>query len=50
VADDRVLAELTRSFISKRTRAGGKAAKRPGVKLGRKPSLTPEEIVFDGAP
>lgn len=39
-----VLAELERSPISERTRAGVKAAQRRGVKFGRKPSLTPEQI------
>jgi DNA invertase Pin-like site-specific DNA recombinase len=39
-----VLAELERSLISERTRAGVKAAQRRGVKFGRKPSLTPEQI------
>jgi DNA invertase Pin-like site-specific DNA recombinase len=44
VADDRVLAELERSLISERTRAGVKAAQRPGAKFGRKVKLTPEQI------
>ena len=35
-----VLAELERSLISERTRAGVKAAKGRGVKFGRKPKLT----------
>jgi DNA invertase Pin-like site-specific DNA recombinase len=35
-----VLAELERSLISERTRAGVKDAKRRGVKFGRKPKLT----------
>src|ERR1019366_4941434 len=39
-----VLAELERSLISERTRAGGKAAKRRGVNFGRKPKLTPHQI------
>ena len=39
-----VLAELERSLISERTRAGVKAAKRRGVKFGRKPKLTPQQI------
>lgn len=38
-----VLAELERSLISERTRAGVKAAQRRGVKFGRKPSLTREQ-------
>jgi DNA invertase Pin-like site-specific DNA recombinase len=39
-----VLAELERSMISERTRAGVKAAKTRGVKFGRKPKLTPQQI------
>ncbi len=39
-----VLAELERSLISERTRAGVKAAQRKGVKFGRKVKLTPEQI------
>ncbi len=39
-----VLAELERSLISERTRAGVKAAKGRGVKFGRKPKLTPQQI------
>src|SRR5450759_947862 len=39
-----VLAELERSLISERTRAGVKAAQRRGVKFGRKPKLTPLQI------
>jgi DNA invertase Pin-like site-specific DNA recombinase len=39
-----VLAELERSLISERTRAGVKAAQRRGVKFGRKPKLTPEQV------
>src|ERR1700733_13612630 len=35
-----VLAELERSLITERTRAGMKAAQRRGVKFGRKPKLT----------
>src|ERR1022692_465684 len=38
-----VLAELERSLISERTRAGVKAAKNRGVKFGRKPKLTPQQ-------
>ena len=39
-----VLAELERSLISERTRAGVKDAKRRGVKFGRKRKLTPGQI------
>jgi len=39
-----VLAEIERSLISERTRAGVKAAQRRGVKFGRKAKLTPEQI------
>jgi DNA invertase Pin-like site-specific DNA recombinase len=39
-----VLAELERSLISERTRAGVKAARGRGVKFGRKPKLTPRQI------
>src|ERR1017187_10236391 len=39
-----VLAELERSMISERTRAGVKAAQRRGVKFGRKPKLTALQI------
>ena len=39
-----VPAELERSLISERTRAGVKAAQRRGVKFGRKMKLTPEPI------
>jgi DNA invertase Pin-like site-specific DNA recombinase len=39
-----VLAELERSLISERTRAGVLAAKGRGVKFGRKPKLTPRQI------
>jgi DNA invertase Pin-like site-specific DNA recombinase len=39
-----VLAELERSLISERTRAGVKAARKRGVKFGRKPKLTPQQI------
>jgi DNA invertase Pin-like site-specific DNA recombinase len=39
-----VLAELERSLIGERTRAGVKAAKGRGVKFGRKPKLSPEQI------
>ena len=39
-----ILAELERSLISERTRAGVKAAKARGVKFGRRPKLTPQQI------
>ena len=39
-----VLAELERSLISERTRAGVKAAQRRGVKFGRKTKLTPDRL------
>ena len=39
-----VLAELERSLISERTRAGVKDAHRRGVKFGRKPKLSPQQI------
>ena len=39
-----VLAELERSLISERTRAGVKAAQLRGVKFGRKVRLTAEQI------
>ena len=39
-----VLAELERSLISERTSAGVKDAQRWGVKFGRKPKLTPQQI------
>jgi DNA invertase Pin-like site-specific DNA recombinase len=39
-----LLAELERSLISELTRAGVKAAKNRGVKFGRKPKLTLQQI------
>jgi adenine-specific DNA-methyltransferase len=39
-----VLAELERSLISERTRAGVKAAQSRGVKFGRKPKLTAQQV------
>jgi DNA invertase Pin-like site-specific DNA recombinase len=41
-----VLAELERSLIGERTRAGIKAARARGVRFGRKPKLTPQQIVM----
>jgi len=38
------LAELERSLISERTRAGVKEARRPGVKFGRRPKLSAKQI------
>ncbi|SMF97909.1 Site-specific DNA recombinase [Methylomagnum ishizawai] len=40
-----ILAELERSLISERTKAGREAAKARGVKMGRKVKLSPEQIV-----
>ena len=39
-----VLAEIERSLITERTRAGVSAAQRRGVKFGRKPKLSAEQI------
>jgi len=39
-----LLAELERSIISERTRAGVKAAQRRGVKFGRKRKLTAQQL------
>ncbi len=39
-----VLAELERSLITERTRAGVKAAQRGGVKFGRKPKLSLPQV------
>ena len=39
-----VLAELERSLIQERTKAGREAAKQRGVKLGRKPKLSPQQV------
>ncbi|WP_322277037.1 recombinase family protein [Methylicorpusculum sp.] len=39
-----VLAELERSLITERTKAGVKEAQKRGVKFGRKPKLTPAQI------
>jgi len=38
------LSEFERALIAERTRAGIQAAKRRGVKLGRKPALSPEQV------
>jgi DNA invertase Pin-like site-specific DNA recombinase len=40
-----ILAELERSLISERTRAGVKAARARGVKFGRKPKLTRQQVL-----
>jgi DNA invertase Pin-like site-specific DNA recombinase len=40
-----VLAELERSLISERTQAGVKAARGRGVKFGRKPKLTRQQVL-----
>ena len=39
-----VFSEFERSLITERTQAGIAAAKRRGVKLGRKPTLTPAQV------
>jgi DNA invertase Pin-like site-specific DNA recombinase len=39
-----VLAELERSLISERTRARVKAVRRRGVKFGRKPKLSSQQL------
>ena len=39
------LAGFERGLITERTRAGSVAARRRGVKAGRKPKLTPEKVV-----
>jgi len=39
-----VLAELERSLITERTRAGVTAARQRGIKFGPKPKLTPQQI------
>ncbi len=40
-----ILAELERSLIGQRTKAGRTAAVARGVKMGRKPKLTPQQII-----
>lgn len=40
------LAEFERSLIAERTQAGLVAARKRGQRLGRKPSLTPEQVAF----
>jgi len=40
------LAEFERSLSVERTQAGMQAARRRGQKLGRKPSLTPEQVAI----
>lgn len=39
-----ILAELKRSLIQERTRAGRSAAVARGVRMGRKPKLTPQQV------
>ena len=39
------LAQFERSLIKERTSAGAKAARDRGTKFGRKPKLTPEQII-----
>jgi len=39
-----ILAELERNMIAERTKAGAIAARQRGVKFGRKPKLSPEQI------
>lgn len=39
-----ILAELERSLIQERTKAGRVAAVARGVKMGRKPKLTPQQV------
>jgi DNA invertase Pin-like site-specific DNA recombinase len=40
------IAEFERALIRDRTAAGRVAAKKRGVKFGRKPRLTPEQVVL----
>ena len=44
VANGRILAELERSLIQERTKAGRAAAQARGVKMGRKPLLTAQQV------
>src|SRR5262249_52273862 len=39
-----ILAELERSLIQERTKAGRAAATARGVKMGRKPKLSPQQV------
>ena len=39
-----ILAELERSLIQERTKAGRAAAEARGVKMGRKPKLSPQHV------
>ena len=39
-----IVAELERSYIVERTRAGVKEAQKRGVKFGRRPKLSPAQI------
>jgi DNA invertase Pin-like site-specific DNA recombinase len=39
-----VLAELEKSLIQERTKAGREAAQQRGVKMGRKPKLSPQQV------
>jgi len=39
-----ILAELERSLIQERTKAGRAAAQARGVKMGRKPKLSPQQV------
>ena len=41
-----ILAELERSLIQERTKAGRAAAVARGVKMGRKPKLSPQQIAY----
>jgi DNA invertase Pin-like site-specific DNA recombinase len=40
-----ILADLERSLLQERTQAGRAAAVARGVKMGRKPLLSPEQVV-----